>query len=291
MNSIDSIISFLNKENYYTKASALFRVLLCSVLLLDFVFHIESIKDFYSLNTWFESSSQSSFLIAVREHVYLFFSIYAITLILYLLGIGRNLTAGLFFLLFIIKFILTPEVTNWIDRILLVTVFYMVFVDSFSRLTLFKYKTPFLRIDKSTINLISNLAVCLIIGNIFLIYADNGIAKLFERDWLNGQAFYFSVKHMWIDGTGLNDLLANNIYISAVATYGTLLSQALFVPLVLMKRTKNFIVGITILFHLIVAVCFYLYKFQAIMISLHLFMYTDQEMLQGKFLSKLWKAN
>ncbi len=283
---IDSIVSFLNKENYYAKVSALFRVMLCLVLIMDFLFHIASVKDFYSLETWFLSTNQSSFLVFIREYIYIFFLMYFIVLLCYLFGIGRNGTAGLFYLLFVIKYNLAPEVTNWIDQILLVTFFYMIFVNSYAYLTLFKYKKSFLGIDESTRNLISNLAVYLIIGNILLVYADNGIAKLFERDWQNGQAFYFSVKHVWVEGTSFNNKLADNVYISAVATYGTLLSQVLFVPLVLIKRTKNLIIGVTILFHAILAVCFYLYKFQAIMILLHLFFYTDKQMLRLKFLSK-----
>lgn len=290
MTSLDSIILFLNKEDYYAKVSALFRVSICLVLILDFLFHIESIRDFYSLDTWFISVNQTPFLEYIREHIYIFFSIYFLLLILYLLGIGRNVTAFIFFIAVILKQNITPEVINWIDSVLRITLFLMIFVNSYSYLSLFKHKTPIFNIDESTSNLVSNLGVYLIIGHIILIYADNGIAKLFERDWLNGQAFYFSVKHVWVEGTALNNMLADNVYVSAIATYGTLLSQVFFVPLVLFKRTKNFIIVITILFHAILAVCFYLYRFQAIMILLHLFFYTDKEMLQAKFLSRYWRS-
>ncbi|APD07396.1 hypothetical protein UJ101_01889 [Flavobacteriaceae bacterium UJ101] len=291
MIQLDSILSFLNKENYYAKVSALFRVSICLVLIIDFLFHIESVKDFYSLDTWFISVNQTPFLNYVREYIGVFFFIYFVLLIFYLLGIGRNVTALAFLIVVILKQNITPEVINWIDHILRITLFLMIFVNSYSYLSVIKYEKPIFDIDQSTSNLISNLGVYLIIGHIFLIYTDNGIAKLFERDWQNGQAFYFSVKHVWVEGTSLNNPLADNIYVSAIATYGTLLSQVLFVPLVLFKPTKNFIIYITILFHAILAVCFYIYKFQAVMILLHLFLYTDKEMLRAKFLSKYWKTS
>lgn len=290
MIQLDSILSFLDKENYYAKVSALFRVSICLVLIIDFLFHIESVKDFYSLDTWFISVNQTPFLNYVREYIGVFSFIYFVLLIFYLLGIGRNITALAFLIVVILKQNITPEVINWIDHILRITLFLMIFVNSYSYLSVIKYEKSIFDIDKSTSNLISNLGVYLIIGHIFLIYADNGIAKLFERDWQNGQAFYFSVKNVWVEGTALNNMLADNVYVSAIATYGTLLSQVFFVPLVLFKRTKNFIIVITILFHTILAVCFYLYRFQAIMILLHLFFYTDKEMLQAKFLSRYWRS-
>ncbi len=288
MINILNSVSFLNKENYYKKSSSLFRVLICGVLLLDFIFHLDSVNIFYSNDSWFVSYSQSPFSTMIRDYNYVFFITYFGFLILYLLGIGRNFVAIIVCLLVCVKQSVTPEVMNWSDNILRITLFLMIFVNSYDYLKYPKYKKSFLNIDNSILNLISNLAVYMIILNIFLIYFDNGFSKLFTRDWQNGQAFYFSVKHVWLEGTSFNNILADNIYISAIATYGTLFCQFFFIPLVFFKKTKNIIVLITIIFHVILAVFFDIYKFQAILISLHLFLYTDIEISSKKFLNKIF---
>ena len=54
---------------------------------------------------------------------------------MYLLGIGKNIIAFLFLILFVIKYYMTIEVVNWGDEILMLVLFYMVFIDSYQHLT------------------------------------------------------------------------------------------------------------------------------------------------------------
>lgn len=237
-------------------------------MLLDFPY-LEELIGNNSYNEWHYLNHK--ILDFFRANYMLFFYSYLFFMLLNIFGIGKHLTAFVVYVLYTIKLMLTG-VIFWGDSILATTLLFFIFVDSYQKLTLFKSKK-----SNSTIIAISNLAVISIIIHLFLVYFENAIYKLAAFNWRNGLAVFYFIRHVEPISTPLALTFTSNIIIAKLMSYGTLIFQALFFPLALIKRIKKYMVVLGIIIHVTIGLFTHLYGFQLIIISLYGFLFTDVE--------------
>lgn len=251
--------------------SAFFRVAIAVLLLLDVFTSFPLASDIYNL-TGYEHANDLSFpfFSVLRENIQIFLSVYVFFLILFLLGIGRNLTSVIIFILYNIDFLLIYPGVFWGDYVLRTTLLYFVFVDSFQYLAL--------NIRKKDSEILSRLAVLSIMLNVCLVYVSNAYFKLHNSEWLDGTAIaYFFKFSEVLDLNKVGSLFGGNEFFIKISTWMVLIFQIIFPLMIWFKRTKYPWILIGILIHLFMAVTLQLYKFELIIILLYGFFISDNE--------------
>ncbi|MFA5619666.1 MAG: hypothetical protein WDA08_05090 [Weeksellaceae bacterium] len=255
---------------------AVFRVLIGLVLLVDLFFTLPALP--YLLNPEINSLVADKGLYAwLSENYQIYFSIYGIVLFLFIFGIGKNLVSFLVWACYFLLFQMTRFSSTWGDLILHFTLLYFVLVDSFRFLSMIKTKSRF--------GFVSKLAVCSVILHLFLIYIDNAFYKITDQHWRQGISVYYSFSQYPDFKESIWYPLVSHGLITRFINYFVIMQQAFFVPLVLWKKTRIWMLALTAFIHSIMFVEFGLWKFEIVMILLLGFVFTDDE---WKFFLRKW---
>lgn len=251
---------------------SIFRILIGLVLLLDLIFTIYSGKIIFDPE-FVDYSNNGSFISFIRENYIPFFISYGLILIMFILGIGKNITSLLVYIFHFVMLLISPYILNWGDTILKFTLLYFVFANSFKYYSIQKSNLP----EKSIKNYISKLAVWSIILHLFLIYLSNGFYKSMDADWQRGFAPFYSFSQF----SGFQDSLFYPIIsdgnLSKIISYLIVGQQLTFIPLIIWKKTRYIAISLGVLVHLIMFYQFGLWKFETIMILLYGFLLNDKE--------------
>lgn len=251
---------------------SIFRILIGLVLLLDLIFTFSSGKNLFNPE-FVNYSNNGSFISLIRENYIPFFIFYGLILILFILGIGKNITSLLVYIFHFIMLLISPYILNWGDTILKFTLLYFVFADSFKYYSIQRSQIP----EISIRSYVSKLAVWSIILHLFLVYLSNGFYKSLDADWQRGFAPFYSFSQF----SGFQDSLFYPIIsdgnISKIISYLIVAQQLTFVPLIIWKKTRYFAIVLGVLVHLIMFYQFGLWKFETIMILLYGFLLNDKE--------------
>lgn len=248
---------------------SIFRVLIGFILLFDLIFLYRSAPLFLNpdLNSFLPTDLLS---VIVGSYYPIFFLCYGIILILFILGLFRNLISLLVWVCYMIMFHLCYQFVTWGDIILKFTLLYFVFADSFRYLALNK--------SKGKVHFISTLAVWSIILHIFLVYLNNAWFKLNDYHWQQGVAVYYSfAQYAQFKDSMFFPLVSNGTY-SKLIDYFIILQQLLFAPFVLWKKTRYFMLILATIIHLTMMVQFGLWKFELIVILHYGFLLNDKEL-------------
>lgn len=247
---------------------AIFRVLVGSILLFDLICTYPASDILFNpeINAFLP---QTEIMMFLAENSTAFILVYTILLILFILGIGKNITSFLVFACTLLFVQLTNVMETWGERILFFTLMYFVFVDSFRFLALNKTKGKY--------SFISKLAIWSILLNLFLIYLNNAYFKITDKDWFNGYAVFYSFSQYSHFKDSFWYPLLSNGFISKAVGYFIILQQLLFVPLVIWKKTRYFMIILVAAIHLIMLKEFGLWKFELILILIFGFILTDDE--------------
>ncbi len=250
----------------------IFRVLIGLVLLLDMMFTFPS--GTIQFNPEFVSYPVLSDLISfLRDNHIPFHISYGLVLILFILGIGKNITVFVVYIFHFIIFFVSPHIMNWGDVILRFTLLYFVFVDSFQSYSFTTHKSN----GKNLRAYVSQLAVWSIILHLFLIYLSNGFYKSLDNDWQQGFApFYSFSQFSGFESSLFYPVLSNEVS-GKIISYLVITQQLTFIPLVLWKRTRFFAIIIGVIVHLIMFFQFGLWKFETIIILHYGFLLSDNE--------------
>lgn len=248
---------------------AIFRILLGTLLLID-IFFIQSASDILfnpELNAFLRESRISVLLL---ENNLYFFLLYGVVLILFILGIGKNITSFLVWLLSLLTlYYFTFALRVWGDKILIYTLLFFVFVDSFRYFSI--------KPTSGKLSYISTLAIWSILLNLFLVYLNNAYFKIADPDWRKGYAvFYGFAEYPHFKNSFWYPIISNE-FISKFINYFVILQQLLFVPMVLWKKTRYLMIAVAIIIHLTMAIGFGLWKFELIIIFLFGFILSDAE--------------
>lgn len=269
----------LNNKDIY---AAFFRVAISILLLVDVLTNLIFSQDLYNLYGYkYSLDSQWHMLAILRENISIFLFSYAVFLILFLLGIGKNLIALVVFLYINLDFWLMYPANFWGDYVLKISMLYFVFVDSFQYFALEKTNL------KSGI--ISQLAVLAIMLNVCLIYISNAYFKVHNPEWNQGTAiaYFFNFSEV-LDIHHIGKVFKQYPKLIELITLSILFFQITFPIFVWFKKLKWIWIFAGILIHAIMAVTLQLYKFEIIVILLYGFFITDEE---WRYISKKLNLN
>ena len=181
---------------------------------------------------------------------------------------------------------------NYFIRIMLI---YLIFadlskhwsVDSWLRKRARKTKKEF-----EAVTVLHNLALCLVVAQLCIVYLEAGLYKVQGTLWQNGTAMYYPVSS---EAYGvfpwLSDLITTNSWIVALITYVTVLAQIAF-PFMLFHKISRRIALITILgMHIGIAVVMGLPFFSGIMASADAVLVSSATWLTiQRWFSALWRG-
>lgn len=260
---------------------SIFRVLIGVLLLIDLVTTYPAVNLLFSheFNTFLPYGSD--FVSFVVEHYTVFCVFYGLGLILFILGIGKNISSLCVFIFNLTFLFFTHPILTWGDIILKYTLFYFIFVDSFRY---FSFSKP-----RGQVRFLSTLAIWSIILHIFLIYLNNAFFKSIDRDWQNGYAVFYSFSQYSNFKSSIFYPILSNGTLSKWVGYLIILQQLIFVPFVIWKKTRIFIITISSIIHIIMMIQFGLWKFEIIILLHYGFLLTDEEW--KKLLPKMFTKN
>lgn len=261
-----------NKGNQHIYPS-IFRVAVVLLVFFEIVSGFLYADDFYQ-NPYFTYSSGDSggILSFVREHIYIFLVFYAVVAGAFLLGIGRNLTAFLFFLCYTLELLLLQPYSFVGDRFLRTSLLFFVFVESFRYLSVNKLQPSWIPGN------LSSLAILSIMIHTCLLYFANGIAKIRQQDWQEGRAMdYFFNFSSEMDIFGLDEKLGFMQSFFPWLGYLTIIFQLFFIVAIWFKPWKYIWIVMGILIHVFMAIILQLYKFEIIIILHFGFFLNDKE--------------
>ena len=247
---------------------SVFRILVGLVLLVDLISFIPAADVLF--NQEFNSFlPQTGFISQLAKKSTLFLSAYGIVLILFILGIGKNLSSFLVFVFHFLMLELTLPLMTWGDTILKFSLLYFIFADSFQFFAVNR--------SKGAISFISKLAVWAIILHVFLIYLNNAYFKMLDKDWQQGIAVFYSFsqypgfqKSQWYT-------LLSNGFLAKSINYLIIIQQLTFVPMVIWKKTRGIAILAAIFIHIMMFIQFELWKFELIVMLLYGFLLNDRE--------------
>lgn len=161
---------------------SIFRILIGFVLLIDLVFTVPAGSFLFdsSLNASLPTQSFYGFII---EYWQIWVGFYALILIGFIGGIGKNFLSFFVFLMHWIWLDMTAPLLTWGDTILKFSLMYFVVVDSFKYFSISK---------SNSTHYISTLGIWSIIMHLFLVYLNNAYFKIIDSDWQSGRALFYS---------------------------------------------------------------------------------------------------
>jgi len=261
----------LQKENYKSFYLAFLRVAICCWLLKELAINWSSLDVLYG---------QSGFVVAknnfinrlpgddfafVKSHYTLFITAYIIVLFANLLGIGRNFSALLLFIILYLLQKMNMSIVNGGDAFARIILFYLIFADSYQFLILFKEKKKDHVLQK-ILNLISNLAALSIMLHLCMAYFSAGIAKLIDPVWLQGEGTYYAMSIERFTGTPFNKYLVQYKWIDYFFNYATILFELVFPILIWNKKCRKPLLVAGILFHAFIYIFLMIYGFEVVFI-------------------------
>lgn len=274
-------LQLFNNRTFYP---AFFRVLIGSVLLVDLLILLPSVNEIYQIpNYFYEIDKSIPFVKYIRANIQLFYFTFIGILLLFILGLGRNLISLVIFIFFTIKYLLLSGISSYGTDILRISLLFFVFVNSFNYFSLNKPKSN---------GLFSKLATLSIMLHICYIYLSNAILKTINFVWMEGDAFiYFFLTSKTTDVFTITDQLLNYPFFVVYGSYLVIIFQFLFPIFIWFQRTKYVFIIIGIIMHVSMAFILQLYFFEIVVILHYGFFIKDEEWQKLLPFIKIKKVN
>ena len=270
---IASYTGWLQRDNYKSFYLALLRVAICCWLLKEVVLNLPSMNILYGPDGFVVV--KPNFLhrlpggIAFAKHHYAWFiGAYVASILLFIAGIGRWLTAIIVFTMINIVQNMNMSIVNGGDMMARLIVFYLIFANSYQYFVLFKEKRPGVQEQQFT-NLLSNLAAFSIMLHLCIAYFSSGMLKLMDPYWWRGEALYYAFQMERFIGTPLNRYITQYPLLSVAGTYAALAFEILFPVLIWFKKLRKPLLVIGILFHLSIYIFMMIYAFQVVFVLIY----------------------
>lgn len=285
MNHIDNKLLRLGAENNYKVYSSIFRVFTCILLMKEIVNIWLYVPVLYSPNSFIvPPESTSSGLLApvlmfIKGNVYFFLGLYVGLLCLYCFGIGKKIIAALVFIFFDLFQRICPEILSGGDNLLKFLLLYLIFIDSYSYLSL----TPLKQNNKNNIyinNFLSNVFGFCICLHLVMVYFISAVEKIHSDVWFHGIATYYTLQLERFSGTHFNKKLVLNPIFVTLSTYSTLFIEMFYPILVWFNKTKKIIIICMISLHIMIYIFMMIYDFQIIFIMTQGFFFSNKQWLK-----------
>jgi len=282
MKQFNLYIANLLQESRYNFYLSFTRLVVCLLLIKKLLFQLSFVNLLYSGKSFLIPGNNiiNEFMFSfkadiIRYNIYIYLSFYLVLILLYLFGIGRNITALIVFLMYDILQKLCPQILNGGDNLLRFILLYLIFANSFSYFVIEKRKSK--KVNSIT-NFFSNLTGLSICIHLCLIYFISAIHKIHSDVWFNGVATYYTLNIERFNGSPFNHFVGKNYVFVTLSTYGTWFIELLYPILVWYRNWRYTMIIFAILLHLSIAILMMLYDFQFLFI-----------VVQGFFISnKIW---
>lgn len=275
MKAFSHLIDRLERENYFSFYFSVFRIFVCVIILKD-IFYSWFFADALFRGISFVSYSPFNILgfhdidPFIRDNIPVFFSVYVFFVMLFLFGIGNNLTNVAVFLCFDLSQRLSPLTLNGGDNLMKFAIFYMIFSDTTKYFSVQATKHEGKLTDRVSFrNTLSNLAGFSIQLHLCLAYFLSAIHKIHSDVWFHGVATYYTLSLERFRGSDLNLVLAKNGLFVTLTTYFTIFVEIFFPVLVWFRQTRNAILTCGFLLHAGIFQMMMIHDFQIIFISMY----------------------
>ena len=270
----------MNKKYYI--ATSLFRLYLAFHIFKKYLLYffqkelLYGNKTFIHLNNDLLLSFLNIDISTLREFSGLLLSLTLLFSLFFGMGIGRNWSCLILFILVEIIQRINGVILNGGDNYLKFILLYMCFVDSYGYFTLFKSKT---RVNKKhgTLTYLGLLSIKI---HLCVIYFVSAIYKINAKVWFTGVANYYIFNLERFMGTSLNFILSKNSYFVTLSTYLTLFWELSFSYLIWLRKTKIFILVMGVFIHLGIYVFMMIHDFEILFIAVYILFFTDSELLK-----------
>ncbi len=166
------------------------------------------------------------------------------------------------------------------DNIMRIVLFFMIFVNAGAVLSLDSTRKPWRgrALVQPVLAVVHNFAVLAIVLQLAFLYMSTGLYKAMGELWQNGTALYYILRVDAFSWPGVAEYIYRNPYIVVGATYGTVLFEITFGPLLLNRWTRLLsVIPAGFLFHLGIGAVMGLTTFAWSMLSLYPLLVTDGE--------------
>lgn len=280
----NSLIIFLQKENYKRFYLALLRVIIGIYLLKEILLKSSSWDLLYSKQTLLQFNTHSVFAVSgigdifLKEHYLSVIISYIIALIFFIIGLGKNITAFIVFcLLFLLQRLNNAEV-NGGDTLARFLIFYFIFANSFEYFSVQKSKANAVK------NVVSNLAAYSMMIQLCIAYYFGFYNKVVNPYWQDGSAMYYIFNTHAYASSRLNQTLSQYNWLTVFFTYATLVLEASFPFLIWFKNCRTPLMIAGLLLHLSIYFLMMLYNLQIVFLSFYGLFFTHEEWMN--FLKK-----
>lgn len=250
---------------------AIFRVVIGVFLLIDVVSYFFYGEEIYNAKGFsYVSDSSIPIIGLIREYISVFFALYALSLVAWILGLGRKFMSALVFLFFLLEYFLIQPYAVWGDEILRVSLFYFIFIDSF-------YVFSVKRYGEQTF-ILSKWAIYAIMLHLCYIYISNAYFKIQNIEWQSGYAIaYFFKSAEGLDVFSIKDIFMKSSLLIRVSTWLILTYQIIFPFLIWFKKIRIPLLIFGIITHFFMGFVLQAYKFEMIVMLHFAFFITDEE--------------
>lgn len=209
---------------------------------------------------WFLASFKSIF--ALSNNPQFIWVIYGLALVItfcFIVGLGTRIATLLLYFIWFSICNRNSAIIDGKDVVIQMLLFYSCFAPLGNHLSVDNiFRAKLLRKRRNIIPYIppkqSVWSLRLLQFSIALIYPFSAVDKLYsDVAWREGSIMYYiSLYEAWFRFTGVE--LFHNYFLSIITTYSALMLEFLFPILVWFKRTKYWILGIMVLFHISIAI-------------------------------------
>jgi hypothetical protein len=272
-----TFVHSLETENIFSFFSAICRVFICLHILKKLFLQRGFFDILYRGNSFFVPDNSEFEIFGIngdfiRQHFNIYIFLYLTLIILYLFGIGRNLTALGVFICLEIQQRLCHTVLNGGDNLFKFVVLYMVFINSYEYFVIKKSA----KIKSGLSNLVSNLAAYSICIHLCLVYFISAIHKIHADVWFNGVANYYILSSERFRGTPYNTSLARSGLFVTLTTYFTILVELFYPVLIWLKKTRILMIIAALVLHIGIYIFMMIYDFQIVFMVIQGFFIPDK---------------
>lgn len=202
--------------------------------------------------------------------------------ILFLFGELGWISGIVLYTLYTILRMRNPFILDGSDNVIQVTMPFLIMADSYHYFTTgyskkFKVFNRIVSFTKPLTSIVNPIATYGILIQVTFVYFFTALAKLQGSLWLNGTAVFYTMRVAEFRATDWNIPLTNNYVFVVLATYFTLLWELAFTFLIWFKKTKFWIIGLGIIFHIGIFIFMRIDNFSWIMIGSYALFINDEE--------------
>jgi hypothetical protein len=283
-NRLQQVEDWFGRENYKSFYLAFLRVAISVWFLKELCISWPSLQILYGPKS-FVVRHDGNILRSVpgtisflRNHYMILVIVYLVVIFMNILGIGRWVTALLFFVIIDLFEKLNTAMVNGGDKMARLIAMYMIFASSYDYFVLCKSKTISME-RKRMLNVLSNVAAYSLMLQLCLSYLCAGVGKFYNELWRNGEALYYAMSVEKFTGTSLNKYLVQNALFVKVGSYFTLVLEITFPFFVWVKKLRNSFLVSGILMHLAIYIFLMIYGFEIVFIMLYGLFLTNDEIV------------